>query len=83
MKKISLFTLVAISILLTACAGKEKDGASNVASTQGKICRYEKTTGSNIGTKICRTPAQIEYEKKIAQDAMRSMRSGAVKNGEG
>ena len=83
MTKVSLFTLISISVLLTACAGQPKDGATNVASTSGKICRYEKTTGSHLGTKICRTPAQIEHEQKIAQETMRNQGKGGISNGSG
>jgi hypothetical protein len=83
MKKISLLLLVTTSLLITACAGKPKVGDDGVAMSADTVCRYEKTTGSKIGTKICRTPAQMEYEKKVAQEAMRKMRTGAIVGSEG
>lgn len=81
MKIISLFTLISISLLLTACAGKPTNGATTVASNQGKICRYEKTTGTRLGTKICRTPQQMEHEKKVAKEMIRGMQTSSPTSG--
>lgn len=64
--------------LLTACAGQPKNGVNETANNNGKICRYEKTTGTHIGTKICRTPQQVEAEKEAANKAMRTLQRGQV-----
>ena len=83
MKNFSLLILIMASVFLTACSGNPKNGATAGTNTTGKVCRYEKATGSNIGTRICRTPAQMEHEKKVAKEAMRTMRTGAVSGGDG
>jgi len=64
-------------VLLSACAGQPKYASKNAAADEtGKICRYEKTTGSHIGTKICRTPAQMEAEREAAKQVMKRMTRG-------
>lgn len=83
MKNISLLLLIGTTILITACSGKPKVGADAIASTEGKVCRYEKSTGSHLGTRVCRTPEQMEHEKEAAKEAMRSMGKGGVVNGDG
>lgn len=52
---------------------------STAAADNGKICKMEKTTGSNIATRVCRTPEQIAYDEKIAKEAMKEMTRGSVK----
>lgn len=75
-------TVFAIStiLILTGCAGKPPEGKV-AANTSGKICKYEKTTGSNIGTKICRTPEQIEHERTAAKQILKTATRGPVKSG--
>jgi len=72
----SLSIIVITSLALSACAGKPKSGNLNASNEDGKICTFEKSTGSHIGKKICRTKAQIEHQKKVAQDAIREMQKG-------
>ena len=62
--------------LVTACAGNPNKSDGKIASDSGKVCRYEKTTGSNIGTKICRTPAQMEAERAAAKRALENLQRG-------
>lgn len=72
------YLLITSLILLTACAGQS---STKIASDDsGKICRYEKTTGSHIGTKICRTPQQMKAEKEAAQQAMKTLVRGDPKS---
>jgi len=47
-----------------AASQKEK------ADGERMICRREKPLGSNLATRVCRTQAQMEREKKAAQEAM-------------
>jgi len=82
MKTKSMLLIPACLILLSACAGKPTGSDGQTASNNsGKICRYEKTTGSNIGTKICRTPAQAEAERKAAKKAMKTLQTNRPING--
>lgn len=55
------------------------NNANTAIADDGKICKMEKTTGSNIATRVCRTPEQIAYQEKIAKEAMKDMTRGAVK----
>jgi len=75
--KIAIISIIAA--LTTACAGPER--AQKIAQEEGKICKFEKTTGSNLGTRICRTPEQIEHEKAAAKELLRTMQRSAPKNG--
>ncbi|TKB44676.1 hypothetical protein [Thalassotalea mangrovi] len=64
---------------ITACSGTPE--SERIAQNDdGKICRYEKVTGSHIGTRICRTPEQIEKEKQDAQEALRTLQRGRTNN---
>lgn len=62
----------------TACSGAKRNADGDIVTNDGKICRYEKTTGSHIGTKICRTPEQIKVEKEAAKKALRNLNQGQV-----
>lgn len=70
-----------ISALTAACAGGDR--AQKLAQEEGKICKYEKTTGSHLGTRVCRTPEQIEQEKAAAKELIRTMRRSGPKDGSG
>lgn len=79
--KVKTLALAAITVALTtACSGTPKDGTTTAANDKGKICKFEKTTGSHIGTKICRTPEQMEREKENAQQALKTLTRGQVKS---
>lgn len=76
-------TVLAISmtLALAGCAGNSGKVGPNgeKLANNGKICKFEKTTGSNIGRKVCRTPEQIEYERQAANELLRDVqRSGPV-----
>lgn len=82
MKSIVKATLVASIVLMASgCAGNH--GKDKLAKTEDGdvVCRYERTTGSNIGSKVCRTKAQMEYEREQAQRALKDKTSGGVMNG--
>ncbi|WNC69679.1 hypothetical protein RI845_05905 [Thalassotalea nanhaiensis] len=81
--KVKTLAIAAITVsLITACAGTPEGGSKTAANQKGKICKYEKTTGSHIGTKICRTPEQIQREKENAQQAMKTLTRGQTKSGQ-
>lgn len=69
--------LTLLIIFLTACAGNSGKIAKYKTNNDGDICRYEKSTGTHIRTKICRTPAQIEKERKDARQIFNRAISGA------
>jgi hypothetical protein len=74
--KLTSIALTIITIaLISGCAGKPPEGKV-AANTSGKICKYEKTTGSNIGSKVCRTAAQIEHERAAAKRIMQTATAG-------
>ena len=57
------------------------ENTSEASNTDGKdkvICSYERKTGSNFKTKVCRTLAQIELEKEEAQRAHGRALSGPM-----
>lgn len=75
MKIKNIVSVAICSIVLSACAGQSGD-TKTAQNTNGKICKYEKTTGSHIGTKICRTPAQIKAEQAAARELMENSTRG-------
>lgn len=78
MKKI--LAIFATLALTAGCSGTpEGQKTAKAANEEGKICKYEKVTGSNIGTRICRTPEQIKREQIAAKELIRTSRaSGPV-----
>ena len=73
MKHLCTVLLVILASVCTSAA------ALKASESDGKICKLEKTTGSNIATRVCRTPEQIAYQEKLSQEAMREMTRGSVK----
>ena len=66
-------------LLVILASGCTSAAALNASESDGKICKLEKTTGSNIATRVCRTPEQIAYQEKLSREAMREMTRGSVK----
>jgi hypothetical protein len=74
---VKLLSLIAFTTIISACSGKPVNTAGNTANQEdGKICKYEKVTGTKIGTRICRTPEQIKAEKVAADRAMKTITRG-------
>jgi len=58
-----------IVISATACTSTGNKGASKTTvNSDGKICKMEKATGSNIRKKVCRTPEQIALAERAAKE---------------
>jgi len=76
-----IITTIFAVIALSACSGKTTTNTTGAtASNDGKICKYEKATGTKIGTKICRTRAQMESEREAAKQAMKTLTRGQTKS---
>jgi hypothetical protein len=83
MKYKTIIFLMVATQFLSACTGKPESSTEALASNDnGKICKYEKATGTRIGTKICRTPEQIEIEKEKAKEVMKRVTRGQMKSGQ-
>ena len=63
----------------TVQAGAVPDGqaaapAGSTADTAGdpdrKVCHVERTIGSNLAHKVCRTVAQLERERELSREGM-------------
>ena len=52
-------------LLVILASGCTSAAALKASESDGKICKLEKTTGSNIATRVCRTPEQIAYLSQI------------------
>ncbi|SHI02308.1 hypothetical protein [Ferrimonas marina] len=65
-------------VLMAGCASTEESAAGAQANNQDDdlICRQERTTGSNIRKRRCRTKAQIEQENELAKDQVNTILSG-------
>jgi hypothetical protein len=79
-----------LAILLAACAsgsGHDPSMASKSAAARqdpGRmICHEETPTGTNISREVCRTPEEIEAERKGADDLLHTQnaRFGVEFNG--
>ncbi len=78
MKFKTIFISIATVALLGACSSQPKDGTTASADTSKKICKYEKSTGSNVGKRVCRTAEQIEAERKASQELVKRQRHAAT-----
>ena len=67
--------LLGTALALAACtSGSGQGPTSNNAHagrSDGMICREERPTGSSISREICRTPEQMEADRKAADDMFR------------
>jgi hypothetical protein len=74
-------TLLATVLILAACGSgsTQSPNASHAASGSGSgsnlICKEETPTGSHFSHEVCRTPEQIEDDRKGADDMMRKQGS--------
>lgn len=73
--------LLAAVLVLAACGPGSTQGpnANHAASGSGSgsnlICKEETPTGSHFSREVCRTPEQIEDDRKGADDMMRKQGS--------
>jgi hypothetical protein len=70
--------------ILVGCASSNDSQQSSEAGNSGMICTREKSTGSHFTTRVCRTPAQVDQQRKEARKVANTMNSGggAVGGGE-
>lgn len=61
-------------ILISGCSSSSQQQASN----DGLICKMEKPTGSNIATRVCRTPEQIAALEKEGQKGVRDIQRNST-----
>ena len=70
------FTLpVILSLALSACASTTHDENNTGLAKSNLICKSEKSTGSHIGRRVCRTPEQVEREERESKQEMRRLQS--------
>lgn len=74
--------LIVLALMMnagTALAAEPEDGraAARVGSTDDiagdpdrKICHVERTIGSNLAHKVCRTVAQLERERELSREGL-------------
>jgi hypothetical protein len=69
-------TLLAAVLVLAACGSGSTQGPNanhaGTGSGSGLICKEETPTGSHFSHEVCRTPEQVEEERKAAEDLMRT-----------
>ena len=75
---IKRITILTLALGLAGCANSE-DSTAQAKADDGMICKMEKPTGSNIATRVCRTPEELEKERELARDSMQSMTRGGVR----
>jgi hypothetical protein len=70
-------TLLAAPLLFAACASSSPQGstttpatASGSGSGSNMICHQETPTGSSISREVCRTPEQVEDDRRHADQLM-------------
>lgn len=76
---IKRITILTLALGLAGCANSESSTAQAKAEDDGMVCKMEKPTGSNIATRVCRTPEELERERELARDSMQSMTRGGVR----
>jgi hypothetical protein len=71
-------TLLAAVLVFAACGcgstqgPKPNHAASGSGPDSNLICTEETPTGSHLSHEVCRTPEQIEDERKAAEELMRT-----------
>ncbi len=57
-------------VFLSACAGQSVQNETTVTSAnkEKNICTKEKKTGSNVTRTVCRTPEQVEADRRDAKE---------------
>ena len=76
---------VLFALVLAGCAsGSGQQPTTNTAGTQknGMVCKDEAPVGSSISREVCRSPEQVEGDRKNADDWLRnqSARPGQPNN---
>jgi hypothetical protein len=62
---------------------KRGEAPAGTLEQQGYICRTERPLGTRFGKKVCRSPQQIEEERRAAKEALprhRECNAGAICN---
>jgi hypothetical protein len=76
--------LFGIALALAACTSGSGQGPTSNTAQAGKsdkmICKVEQPTGSSISREVCRTPEQVEADRKAADDMFRHANSRPVTN---
>ena len=64
--------LIGMALALAACgASHQSTRTAGNGSGSGLICREETPTGTSMSRQVCRTPEQIEDDRKGADDMLR------------
>lgn len=61
----------------------DSDAATAKPAPDGKVCEYEKVTGSRMKKRVCYTPEQWGARQQAAKDAKREMDARPVGRTEG
>jgi hypothetical protein len=71
--------LLGTALALAACTSGSGQGPTSSTAQAGRsdkmICRMEQPTGSSISREVCRTPEQMEADRKAADDMFRKTHS--------
>ena len=75
MKALLIFGLMA---LLSSCISTEhssdRTNVGSAGNSDGLVCKTEKPTGSHRSIRICRTVAEVDSDKKEAEEGTRRIR---------
>lgn len=61
-------------VFIGGCANSQTSAEAN----DGLICKMEKPTGSNIATRVCRTPEQIAAQEKEGKKSVQDIQRNSV-----
>lgn len=74
-----ILIMAAMAVIFAACATGEnqpdKQLARNFDPMDDVICTRERTTGSHLPVRVCRTKRQIEEERRAALEAVGPLRT--------
>jgi len=80
--------VVAVTLLgLAACAtsvpeeANLEDEYARVEYESGRICSYERETGSSLRKRVCRTQAEIDEARAQAKKALKEMDESSIATG--
>ncbi len=66
--------VILFAVFITGCVNSQTSSKAN----DGLICKMEKPTGSNIATRVCRTPEQIAAQEKEGKKSVHDIQTNSV-----
>lgn len=71
---VRLFVVPGLALIVTACAAGQSP-APAVTTTPHAVCITERPIGSHLPRRTCRSQAEVEAERRTAQETLKGIRT--------